>query len=491
MTDQLALGAAVLAATAAVVISCLPQGRMVVANRVATLLVFGVATAAVVSGLSSLAISPARGPLDLAGLVFFAASTVVGAASALVSPRYLRHSSVGFFRGGPRWYYLGIHLFWALLLAIPQAANLGVAWILIEASTGVTCLLVAYSGSRRALEAGWKYLMLTTFGLTVALLGILILYGSTAHAYGSAAHAGEALSALDWTSLHDTVRHLSPGTATVVVILVTVGLAAKIGWAPIHHWLPDAHSEAPAPVSAMLSAALLPSIVLVVWRFDQSMGLAPTGAPHTLLLGFGLVSLVVSVPFLWTPLPVKRLLAYSSLEHMGIIAVGLGFAQPLATAGVLLHVCGHAVAKSLGFYATIPLFERQEGAAHRPLRGAVHASPQAATALGISLGALSGLPPSPLFVSELLILAGGIAAGQVVVAAVAATLVALGFVGLAHQTIEGIFGKARAAHPVDASSPAFWPLTAAGGAALVVLVGVAAWLATVPGWTALITRSLP
>jgi hydrogenase-4 component F len=484
VTDQLALGAAILAATAAVVISCLPQGRMVVANRVATLLVSGLATAAVVSGLQSLTASPGRGQLDLPGLVFFAVSTVVGAASALISPRYLRHSSVGFFRGGPRWYYLGLHLFWALLLAIPQAANLGVAWILIEASTGITCLLVAYSGSRRALEAGWKYLMLTTFGLTVALFGILILYGSTAH-------VGEALSALDWTSLHDAVRHLSPGTATVVVILVTVGLAAKIGWAPIHHWLPDAHSEAPAPVSAMLSAALLPSIVLVVWRFDQSMDLAPTGAPHTLLLGFGLVSLVVSVPFLWTPLPVKRLLAYSSLEHMGIIAVGLGFAQPLATAGVLLHVCGHAVAKSLGFYATIPLFERQEGAAHRPLRGAVHASPQAATALGISLGALSGLPPSPLFVSELLILAGGIAAGHVVVAAVAAVLVALGFVGLAHQTIEGIFGKARVAHPVGASSAAFWPLTAAAGAALGVLVGVAAWLATVPGWTALITRSLP
>ena len=377
MTDQLALDAALLAGLAAVLISCLPTGLMALANRVASVVVFAVATAAVVSGVSALSTTPANGHLDLAGLVFFGASAVVGAASGLISPRYLRHGSMTFFRGGPRWYYLGIHLFWALLLAIPQANNLGVAWILIEASTGITCLLVAYSGSRRALEAGWKYLMLTTFGLTIALFGILIIYGSTAH-------VGEALSALDWTSLHNSVARLSPTTATIAIIFVTVGLAAKIGWAPIHHWLPDAHSEAPAPVSAMLSAALLPSIVLVVWRFDMAMAPAPSGAPHTLLLGFGLTSLLIAVPFLWTALPVKRLLAYSSLEHMGLLAVGLGFSHPLATAGVLLHVCGHAVAKSLGFYATIPLFERQETAARRPLRGAANASPQAATALGIS-----------------------------------------------------------------------------------------------------------
>jgi hydrogenase-4 component F len=484
VTEQFAVAAASLAAIAAVVISCLPPRWMALANRLATLLVTGLAAVAVVTGLRSVGAGTGAGQLDLAGLVFFAVSTAVGAVSALLSPRYLRHSGVVFFRGGPRWYYLGLHLFWALLLALPQVANLGIAWILVEASTGVTCLLVAYSGSRRALEAGWKYLMLTTFGLTVALLGILILYGSTGHGGGS-------LSALDWTSLHSTVSRLSPSTATLVVILITVGFAAKIGWAPIHHWLPDAHSEAPAPVSAMLSAALLPSVVLVVWRFDEAMTPAPSGAPHALLLGFGLVSLVVSVPFLWTPLPVKRLLAYSSLEHMGILAVGLSFGSPLATAGVLLHVCGHAVAKSLGFYATIPLFERQEGAAHRPLRGVIHASPQSAAALGVSLGALSGLPPSPLFISELLILAGGIAAGQVIAVAGAAVLLALGFIGLAQQTIEGILGKARVATPVDGPPPRFWPITAGGGATLAVLVGIAAWVAAAPGAAALITKSLP
>ncbi|MHB8717402.1 MAG: proton-conducting transporter transmembrane domain-containing protein [Candidatus Dormibacteria bacterium] len=484
MTEQLAATAAILAALAAVLISCLPPRRMAGANTAVTLLVAAFAGAALVSGLGSLGGGAPAGQLDLAGLVFFAVSTLVGATSALVSPGYLRHSRVTFFRGGPRWYYVGLHLFWALLLALPQVANLGVAWILVEASTGITCLLVAYSGSRRALEAGWKYLMLTTFGLTVALLGILILYGSTGH-------GGQSLSALDWSALRNAAGQPSPSTATLVVILITVGFAAKIGWAPIHHWLPDAHSEAPAPVSAMLSAALLPSVVLVLWRFDAAMTSARSGAPRTLLLGFGLASLMVAVPFLWTPLPVKRLLAYSSLEHMGVLAVGLSFASPLATAGVLLHVCGHAVAKSLGFYATIPLFQRQEGAAHRPLRGAIHASRQAATALGVSLGALSGLPPSPLFVSELLILAGGIAAGQVVAVAAAAILLALGFVGLAHQTIEGILGKARVARPMDGPPSRLWLVIAAGGATLAVLVGVAAWFAAAPDWTVLVTSGLP
>jgi hydrogenase-4 component F len=484
MTEQFAFTAPFIAAAAAVAIALLPQAYMSWANRIAIVLVLAPASAAIVSGLQSVGSSHVGGQLDVAGLVFFSVSTFVGATSALISPRYLRYRTAGFFRNGPRWYYLGLYLFWALLLAIPLATNLGIAWILIEASTGITCLLVGYSGSRRALEAGWKYLMLTTFGLTVALFGILIVYGSTPH-------GGDVLTALDWTALHGAVGHLKPTTATLVVILITVGLAAKVGWAPIHQWLPDAHSEAPAPVSAMLSAALLPSVVLVIWRFDQAMGPAPTGAPHTLLIGFGLVSLLVAVPFLWTPIPVKRLLAYSSLEHMGIIAVGLGFSQPLATAGVLLHVCGHAVAKALGFYATIPLFESQESAATRPLRGAVHASPQAATALGISLGALSGLPPSPLFVSELLILAGGIAASQVVVTAVAALLLAFGFVGLAYQTIEGVFGKAHRRTPPEGRHPTFWPYTAGATAALATLLVGAASIAAVPGVLSSVVRSLP
>ena len=135
----------------------------------------------------------------------------------------------------------------------------------------------------------------------------------------------------------------------------------------MHNWLPDAHSEAPPPVSALLSAALLPTVALVAWRLALAMTPAVGGdAVRTLFVGFGLVSLAVAVPFLWRPLPWKRLLAYSSLEHMGVIALAIGFQHPLATAGALLHVLGHGVAKSLGFSASVPLLRYQPAGAASP-----------------------------------------------------------------------------------------------------------------------------
>ncbi len=141
-----------------------------------------------------------------------------------------------------------------------------------------------------------------------------------------------------------------------------VGLATKVGWAPVHNWLPDAHSEAPPPISAMLSAALLPTVLLIAWRIEQMLRPALSGgAVRQLFLGFGLLSLAIAVPFLWRSLPWKRLLAYSSLEHMGMLALGIGFGTPLAIAGVVVHVAGHALAKSLGFYAALPLLRDEPG----------------------------------------------------------------------------------------------------------------------------------
>lgn len=436
------------AGLAAVVIPlCRPDARAVV-NRVAAITVATLAAAAIAQTVLLFARGGPTGNLDLVGSVFLAVSAGVGLVSAWLSPTYLRHGTGEFFGDGPGWYYFAFYLFWAMLLSIPQAQNLGVAWVLVGVSTGVTCLLVAYSGSARALEAGWKYLILTTLGLVVALLGILILYGSTAH-------ADESLDALDWSAISVAGRSMTPANTAVVLVLITVGFAAKIGWAPVHHWLPDAHSEAPAPVSAMLSAALLPTVVLVVWRLDMAMRPGDEASARWLLLAFGLVSLAVAVPFLWTPLPIKRVLAYSSLEHMGLIAVGLGFANPIATAGVLLHVAGHALAKCLGFQATMPLFARQPAAARLPLRAAAQLSPGGATALGISLGALSGLPPAPLFVSELMIMVGGVAAGQIVVVVVVALLLALSFIGLTRQTLDGLFAHTRH-KPADPAAGAGW-----------------------------------
>ena len=377
--------------------------------------------------------------LDRAGACFLAVIAVVGWCSAMVSPTYLASAGKSLFtaRRARAWYYTAFHLFWAALLALALVKNLGVAWLLIEATTGASALLVAYSGRRNALEAGWKYLVLTTFGLAVTLLGILILF------VGLAPHGG-TLATLDWQSIARHAHGLPHQTALFALILILVGLAAKIGWAPVHNWLPDAHSEAPPPVSAMLSAALLPTVMLIDWRVVLTLGLAvPHYLADHLMLAFGLASLAVAVPFLWRPMAWKRLLAYSSLEHMGILALGIGFASPLATVGVIIHLAGHALAKSLGFYTAIPLLRHDPASAHRAPRGLARLSTPVAAGAGISLATLSGLPPSPLFFSELLILLGGIAAHQIAVVSIAAVLMALGFLGLAHALIETLAGESR------------------------------------------------
>ncbi|MGH2975800.1 MAG: proton-conducting transporter membrane subunit [Solirubrobacterales bacterium] len=410
-------------------------------NLASSALTAALALALAIVGLAAAPGVAARGSwylLDTAAGVFLVLIAVVGFASAAMSPFYLRHAGRSWFtaRRSHAWYYAAFNLFWAALLALPLAGNLALAWLLIEATTAASALLVAFSGKRSALEAGWKYVVLTTLGLAVALLGILVLFVA-------AGPDGSGLGLLDWQALAQEAR--LPEQATLFAfVLILVGLAGKIGWAPVHNWLPDAHSEAPPPVSAMLSAALLPTVLLIAWRTKLALepALGP-GAVQQLFIGFGLVSLLVAIPFLWRPLPWKRLLAYSSLEHMGILALGIGFGTPLAIAGVVIHIAGHGLAKALGFYTAIPLLRQDPGTAERAPRGVARTSAPTATAMSVSLFTLSGLPPSPLFVSEVMILLGGMDAGLMAVSSIAATLLALGFLGLAHALLEGLMGERR------------------------------------------------
>jgi len=404
--------------------------------------------------------------IDAASGVFVAVIAAVGLCSALVSPAFLR-------TGGRSWftaarsrhaYYAALYAFWAALFIVPLAGNLAIVWLVVEGTTGASALLVAFSGRREALEAGWKYLVLTTLGLAVALLGIVIL---------SIEQADGGLHALGWRALANAP--LDPGTTLVAFVLIIAGLATKIGWAPVHNWLPDAHSEAPAPISALLSAALLPTVALVAWRVKDTLAAAAgPGAAGALFIGFGLASIAVAIPFLWRPLPYKRLLAYSSLEHMGVIALGIGFGTSLAIAGVLLHVAGHALAKALGFYAALPLLRADPSAAKQPLRGVGRGS--TATAIGVALFALAGLPPSPLFASELLIALGGVDAGEPVVVGVAVVLLALGFLGLLHAFVEGVLPAPRRRSRPHRGSRQVIVLTSALSVGLLALTVAAAWL---------------
>jgi hydrogenase-4 component F len=471
--ELLALVLIALPALAAVVLLLAPAALVSGLARVAA-----VPTAAVALALTVLALRSASDPVvgdwlvvDVAGGLLVGVTGLVGLASVLVSPAYLDTGSDSLVspERRQRIYYVSLYSFWAILLAVPLVGNLGAAWLLVEATTAASALLVGFSGHTRALEAGWKYLVLTSLGLGVALLGIVIL---------AAGIPAGGLGGLSWQALPT----YSGGSETglIAYLLLLAGLAAKIGWAPVHNWLPDAHSEAPPPVSALLSAALLPTVLLVAWR--SQIALAPVVGEHTtqtVLIVFGLASLAVAVPFLWRSLPWKRLLAYSSLEHMGVIALGIGFGTPLALAGVAVHIAAHAIAKALGFYAATPLLKHDPRAAEYAVTGIGRGQPSLGATMGISLAALSGLPPSPLFVSEVLIVAGGFQAGHAWAASATALLLALGFLGLAHALIETTAGDSppRGRGPVAGMRG----LTALTCISVVLMLGLAAAAVVLPG----------
>ncbi len=467
MTSRELLALVVVGAPAltALAVACVPSRLVALAGALVG--------AAAAGALAALAFAHPSAPfvehwlvVDPAGGLLIAVIGAVGLASVVVSPAYLSTVSTGIVREvwRPRVYYALLFAFWAVLAAVPLVGNLGGAWLLVEATTAASALLVGFNGRPGALEAGWKYLILTSLGLGVALLGIVLIAAS--------AHGG--LDALSWREL----ERIGPTQSVLVAYLLLVaGFAAKVGWAPVHNWLPDAHAEAPAPVSALLSAALLPAVLLVVWRASRALSPAVGASTvHGVLIGFGLLSLAVAVPFLWRPLAWKRLLAYSSLEHMGVIALGIGFGTPLALAGVAVHVAGHAVAKALGFYAAVPLLAHDPRAGRRAVGGIARTEPALGTAMGISLGALSGLPPSPLFVSEVFIVAGGFAASRPWSSSAAAVLLVLGFLGLAHALIETLAGKARRRREAPTGLRTVTALAVVALVVLLALTAAAVWL---------------
>ena len=300
--------------------------------------------------------------VDAAGGLLVGVIGVVGLASVLVSPAYLRHARR---RARPARHAATRLLRGAVRrsgrcsLAVPLVGNLGAAWLLVEATTAASALLVGFSGKPRALEAGWKYLVLTSLGLGVALLGIVAARRRRRRA--------AALDALVWRALAADVawpatRRSSPTCCSLA------GLAAKIGWAPVHNWLPDAHSEAPPPVSALLSAALLPTVLLVAWRSSRRSRPASASRRRRSVLDRlrarlarrrGAVPLAAAgleaAARLLEPRAHGRDRARHRLRH------------PLALAGVAVHVAGHALAKALGFYAATPLLGHEPRAA-RPRR---------------------------------------------------------------------------------------------------------------------------
>jgi hydrogenase-4 component F len=279
------------------------------------------------------------------------------------------------------------------MLAVPMFANLGVVWMLVELTTLSSAFLVAFEGRRESLEAAWKYVVVVTVGVSMALLGTILLYYSAIPALGPSFE-------LSWAVLLQHAGQLSPGPMRLAFLLIVIGYGTKTGLVPMHTWLPDAHSEAPAPISAMLSGCLLNTALYGILRVLPIARPTLGAYPGVVLVAFGLLSLFVAAFSLRGQTHVKRLLAYSSVEHMGIVTLGFGLGGAFFA---FLQMINHTVTKAMLFYAagnaaqaTGPGIDRRKGLlATMPVTG---------IALLIGGLAITGAPPLNLFPSELGIL---------------------------------------------------------------------------------------
>jgi hydrogenase-4 component F len=355
---------------------------------------------------------------------------IIAALAASEAPRYVARGTSG------RFYSL-FHLFVFTMLLAVSTDDVGLMWVAVEGTTLASVFLVNFERTRASLEASYKYLLICSVGIAIAFLGTVLVYFAGIQQFGDEVHA------LRWTTLVHLAPGLSPRVIELAFVFLVVGYGTKAGLAPMHTWLPDAHSEAPAPVSALMSGVLLSVGVYAILRFKPTVDAASgAGFARGIMLTLGLLSVAVASAFLWISPNYKRLLAYSSVEHIGLVCLGLGFGGVLATSGALLHVANHALAKSTGFLLSGRIRAAYGSTEISAVGGLMRGMPHTATAFLAAILALVGLPPFGLFVSEVMILGGGFAQGFAAVATGALFLLVIAFAGLLRGVHAMLYGPA-------------------------------------------------
>ncbi len=308
--------------------------------------------------------------------------------------------------------------------------NLGLMWVGIEATTLLTAFLICIHGTPTSLEAMWKYLLMCSVGVALAFMGTLLVAAST---HGSGI---EGSSALLWTELRDAATRLNPKLLKIGFLFLVVGYGTKAGLAPMHNWLPDAHSQAPAPVSAIFSGFLLNAALYCILRTLPLVESLPgnAGWGREILVAFGLISILVAAVFIIAQHDVKRLLAYSSVEHLGIIALGVGLGG-FGYVAALFHIFNNSVSKSVGFFCAGSIGKIAGTHDMRRINRVTALSPVWGGGLTGSLLAIIGAAPFSLFLSEFLILHTAVSQGHYYIAAVFLVGLALVFVGALRHLI--------------------------------------------------------
>ena len=394
------------------------------------------------SALSLFFVRPQSGPyllVDDLNNVFIVLTTFVGFTTSVFSASYIGHEiEIGRLTATHLRFYHAMYqvLMFAMNLAL-VANNIGLMWVAIELATLTTVMMVGIYRTHEALEAAWKYFILGSVGIALALFGTTLVYMAARPA------VGEGLDAMVWTNLVAHAAAFDPALLNLAFVFLLLGYGTKVGLAPLHAWLPDAHAEGPTPISAVLSGLLLNVALYALLRFKMLLAVNPAAlAPGPLMVTLGLISLVFAAFMLFRRRDIKRMFAYSSIEHMGIITFAFGMGGPLANFAGLLHMTMHSLTKSAIFYAVGHIAQVKGTQKVAELGGLTQSNPLLGWGLVAGVVAIAGLPPLGIFMSEFLIVSSTFArAPLLAVPLVAGLLVGLSALFL---RLNGIaFGEPR------------------------------------------------
>ncbi len=376
--------------------------------------------------------------IDALSIIVLDIVILIGFMASIYSVSYMeteiKHGKID--RGRLRLYYILMYAFMFTMILALTVKNMGIMWIAIEATTLASAFLVGFYNDKYSLEAAWKYVLICSVGIAIALLGIIFLHLSSIGVL-------ENNQFLDWIALYNNAESLKSPIVKLAFIFILIGFGTKAGLAPMHTWLPDAHSQAPSPISALLSGVLLNSamygIIRTVAVVNRNLGSSIyTGR---LLIALGILSILTAAIFILTQKDYKRLLAYSSIEHMGIIAVAMGVFTPLSVFGALLHMINHSLTKAMLFLASGNILQKYNTKQISEIKAILKLLPISGTVFLLGLFAIAGTPPFSVFASELSIMVSLFTAKKFVVGGALALLLAIIFAGIAVTLFKMFYGN--------------------------------------------------
>ena len=421
---------------AAALLAVLPGYRLTAnLNVVASLLTF-------VTAVSLFVVEPASGDyllVDDLNKVFIVLTTFVAFTTSVFSASYIGHEiEIGRLPLRSVRFYHAMYQILMFAMNLALVANIiGLMWVAIEIATLTTVLMVGIYRTHEALEAAWKYFILGSVGIALALFGTILVYMAALPVIG------EGLEAMVWTVLVEHAAKFDPALLNVAFVFLLLGYGTKVGLAPLHAWLPDAHAEGPTPISAVLSGLLLNVALYALLRFKMLMALNPVAiAPGPLMVIMGLISCVFAAFMLYRRRDIKRMFAYSSIEHMGIIVFAFGMGGPLANFAGLLHMTMHSLTKSAIFFAVGHIAQVKGTQKIADLGGLTVTHPVLGWGLVLGVVAIAGMPPLGIFMSEFLVVSSTFAR-QPWLAVVLVIGILIAFGGLFLRLSSIAFGEPR------------------------------------------------